>query len=363
MKKFVSGMACGALIALSTGIVAASSIEAILFPSEIKIHTVEGTKEWNGNQPILNYNHSVYVPLRSFAEMMGAKVHYTPPNEEESSLPVIDIHAPRMFNISEKELKYQDEKGYVSIGYIQPVPGSETEKMGVIKFNKDLDDHDQLVLIGKSGNGSKYFFIDQQNVLPPKAGDIRSFRAYLPGETDSYQVVVRKQPYYAPDINKLYGVPIAFLFSPPPVNYNYKAGEPIQGPYGEISGQFTGYMRQGDIIPFQYGVFHTGTSNIIVEPFTVELEVKRLNPDRTETVVYSQQSKTIEGRWETGYGYNMQILWDMTDDTGQPLQPGTYRITLKPPQTIHYRVEGSEEVLTHEVVLRYRFNEYLVNIE
>lgn len=98
MKKMALSLISGVLFSFATAAVASSpTIEAILFPSTVHFHH-EGrinTLEDNDNT-ILNYNNSVYVPLRSFAEKMGATVNYTPPNSETGSLPQIDIHSAPM---------------------------------------------------------------------------------------------------------------------------------------------------------------------------------------------------------------------------------------------------------------------------
>lgn len=371
MKKFVIGLTCGTVFSFATGVVASSGVEAILFPSEIKYHGYEGVSEINGNDTtVLNYRNSVYVPLRLFAETMGAIVNYREP--EGNTPPKIDIY-PKI-SISAKELIYTDEWNYVSIGYIQPI--SEYEKVGVVKANKDLS-HKVIVLEALNENGeviqrSDYVHITQQDAAPPQAGDIRSFRTKIRVEHErihSYKVRVVDllDPVLGPDISTSYGNPIGILFSPP---QNYRIPEEIDGkrvivgPYGEIAAgleHFVGYMNRGDIIPIRWSIFNTSTSNLIIEPLNIELIVSKLHADRTETVVYRKKIPTISGLWKSKHGYDVRMPWDVTDQNGKPLDQGTYKMYLKVPETIQYKIEGSNEEKIYEPFVR--FNNFYFNLE
>ncbi|WP_240420059.1 copper amine oxidase N-terminal domain-containing protein [Paenibacillus periandrae] len=91
MKRLVIGIASGVLLSLATGAVAASpSVQAILFPSTINIHKGESTVTLGSNYEVLNYNNSVYIPLRAFSESIGSTVKYTEPNQ--GTLPQIDVY-------------------------------------------------------------------------------------------------------------------------------------------------------------------------------------------------------------------------------------------------------------------------------
>lgn len=93
MKKFAIGVISGMILSFTTGVIAASSeVKAILFPSTIQIHQDNEISTLKGNNNILNYEGSIYIPLRSFAENMGSTVSYSPPNSEPGSLPLVDIY-------------------------------------------------------------------------------------------------------------------------------------------------------------------------------------------------------------------------------------------------------------------------------
>lgn len=92
MKKFVSGLLCGLVLSVSTVAFAANTIQAILFPSDITFQ-INGTQtklDANENS-VLNYDNKTYIPLRAFAEAMGAKVEYFEPSEATDHLHNIKI--------------------------------------------------------------------------------------------------------------------------------------------------------------------------------------------------------------------------------------------------------------------------------
>jgi len=91
LKKIIIGFASGVLLSLATGAVAASpTVQAILFPSTINIHKGESTVTLGSNYEVLNYNNSVYIPLRAFSENAGSTVKYTGP--DQGTLPQIDVY-------------------------------------------------------------------------------------------------------------------------------------------------------------------------------------------------------------------------------------------------------------------------------
>ncbi|NEW09426.1 hypothetical protein GK047_26135 [Paenibacillus sp. SYP-B3998] len=104
MKKFVIGITSGVLLSFATGAFASSpTVQAILFPSTINVHKEGKTSSIGSNNTILNYNNSVYIPLRSFAENMGSIVKYIPPNSATDSSSQIDIYsAPEPWRLTAK---------------------------------------------------------------------------------------------------------------------------------------------------------------------------------------------------------------------------------------------------------------------
>jgi hypothetical protein len=103
LKKIIIGIVSGVLLSTATGVFASSNsyVQAILFPSTITIHKEKSTTNLISNNTILNYNNSVYVPLRSFAESIGSEVRYFPANETENTLPQIAIFSvPRLWSLT-----------------------------------------------------------------------------------------------------------------------------------------------------------------------------------------------------------------------------------------------------------------------
>lgn len=95
MKKFVIGMLTGAVLSVATGAAAASpEVKALLFPSKIEIHQGSTMKVLQGNNNVLNVDGSIYIPLRSFAENMGAAVSYQHAEPDSGSLPLVQIRTP-----------------------------------------------------------------------------------------------------------------------------------------------------------------------------------------------------------------------------------------------------------------------------
>ncbi|WP_426453903.1 stalk domain-containing protein [Paenibacillus sp. S-38] len=92
MKKFGLGLLCGVLISMSTAVVAANTIQAYLFPSKIDFKVNNISSQLDSTQDaVLNYNNKTYIPLRSFAEAMGAKVEYVDPSPETGNMSLITI--------------------------------------------------------------------------------------------------------------------------------------------------------------------------------------------------------------------------------------------------------------------------------
>ncbi|HWO95595.1 hypothetical protein P4H70_06710 [Paenibacillus ehimensis] len=376
MKKLVIGLTVGAAFSFATGVIASSSIEAILFPSKIKFQAYESIKELNGsNTTVLNYNNSVYIPLRAFAETMGATVNYMASTQEEKSIPQIVV-IPRNMDISEKKLNYKDEENNVNVGYIEPISMGVVQ--GVIKFNKDFKDKN-IVLEAFDASGGKlvessYVHMNNQDSSPPKAGDLRTFRAGVmvdQGKVHSYKIkmVDLLEPIQGPNIDLKYGEPIGIVFGPPS---NFKLAQPttgpkgeqkpyIDGPYGPIDSGFIGYLNKGEMVPFSMSIFNTSPSNIVVDPIHLQLTVKKLNADRTETVVYTKNIPVITGLWKSKDGYRINMPWDMTDKEGVPLTKGTYKISLEVPEIINYKVDGSTEMKSYKPFILY--NNFIANIE
>lgn len=100
MKKFIAGMLCSVVFLSSAAALSSQSIQAILFPSKVTIYNgneVSSIDSIDGTE-IINYKSRAYVPLRSFAEAMGAIVNYEEASETTNNLHKIDIYQTPSLN-------------------------------------------------------------------------------------------------------------------------------------------------------------------------------------------------------------------------------------------------------------------------
>lgn len=74
MKKFLIGLLCGVVFTVSTSVYATDSIQMLLFPAKFLFN--EMPRDLKDEMPIVNYNGSVYVPIRFVTENLGAVVGY-----------------------------------------------------------------------------------------------------------------------------------------------------------------------------------------------------------------------------------------------------------------------------------------------
>ncbi|PUA34864.1 hypothetical protein C8Z91_33890 [Paenibacillus elgii] len=74
-KKLLPVLIVGSCISAASAASSSDFIQAHLFPGSIYFNNQPANKQ-NGAFEILNYNGSVYVPLRYIAENMGGRVHY-----------------------------------------------------------------------------------------------------------------------------------------------------------------------------------------------------------------------------------------------------------------------------------------------
>lgn len=80
MKKFIIGVVVGGILSLTSVVAASDSIQAYLFDAHFRINGQSTTVD--NDYSVLNYNGSAYVPVRFFAEQLGAYVNYKDVNKE-----------------------------------------------------------------------------------------------------------------------------------------------------------------------------------------------------------------------------------------------------------------------------------------
>lgn len=77
MRKFILGLSCGFILAISTSVDAkflVESVKATIFPAKIELNG--DSNDIPDGFTILNYNNLAYVPARFIAEKLGATVNY-----------------------------------------------------------------------------------------------------------------------------------------------------------------------------------------------------------------------------------------------------------------------------------------------
>lgn len=337
MKKFVIGFVLGAAIAASTAVAASDSIEAYLFPSRVSIHSGETiqTVDTTGEHAVVNINGKAYIPLRTFAEAMGAKVDYEEGSASGGTEPQIRL---KIGEVPDRDqLTVSDPDHYVNMGqfHIARQPnGQFVLASGTIRINKDIKDKKiELKVLNKKGEirgVSQYVHVDNSELAPPSPGETRSFSTRInmdPGDIGAYQIVVRDvltaAKYEQIDIHLADGI-VAALYPP--------------------SG-FSGHLPANEIAPFRVSFQNNYKHGIVVEPYEWKLYVHRI--DENNNLLERITEKTlpvVTGPLEGLSSYSIPVNWNPVDSEGQPLSPGHYKITLERPGDVSYRVNGGNPV-------------------
>jgi hypothetical protein len=147
VRKWLFGLFCGVVLMVSTAAAPSHSIDAVLFPGTVTIHDGDEVKtiDGSGDNGMINYNNKAYIPLRAFAEGMGATVAYTPPSESNGVLK-IDIFqgdAPIRWSLERTDLTFSQVcRGYPF--YIVPsqakVNGEWSNREFHIHFHNLMED-------------------------------------------------------------------------------------------------------------------------------------------------------------------------------------------------------------------------------
>jgi hypothetical protein len=341
MKKFVIGFVCGATIAASTAAVASDSIQAYLFPSQVTIRSGETIQEIDetGENAVINVNGKSYIPLRTFAEAMGAKVHY----EESLSSDGTDRHIG--IQIGEvpdsNQLTLSDPDNYVNMGQIHMVqpPNGHTLThaftpyvltSGTIRINKELKNKEiELTVLDTTGNllgRSNFVYVDNSDVAPPAPGETRSFSTFVSlrsREIGSYRIAVRDvmtaQKREQIDIFLNNGI-VAAIYPPNGFNQTLPAAE---------------------IAPFRVSFQNNYKHDIVLEPYDMTLYVHRIDENNNPVALITEKKlPTIAGPLGGWSSYTIPVLWNPANSEGLPLSPGRYKISLDRPKSVSYSRDG-----------------------
>lgn len=179
-RKFILGLLVGSVLAFAATGYASSTIQAIFFPARIDffVNSTDG-KSVDGvsDSVVLNFDNKAYVPLRLFAESMGATVDYQIPTTDE------DFHKIQIFLADDKQMNLHDPNDNISVGnLIVRFGDNKTNISGMVKLNKDFpnrgeglrftlemfDDHG--ILVGSS------IFTYVEHIAP---GQVKAFYGYI----------------------------------------------------------------------------------------------------------------------------------------------------------------------------------------
>jgi hypothetical protein len=191
MKRFVLGLILGTLLSLSSVAVASNKFEVI----EQSINLVFNGKQMSLGQEYVafNYDGHLYLPIRYFAESMGAAIGYNSTNETVSILFSSDqtvIKDPNFLGISVGNLVLNKKEGKTSIqGQLLIEESQETKKDPLYCFFT-LHFYNQSGLeIGQADYG---LLLERENQI----GGINQFETMGSGDLTNYSRVELKVSYF-----------------------------------------------------------------------------------------------------------------------------------------------------------------------
>lgn len=355
MKKFIIGFVCGAALASSTAVMAADSIQAFLFPSQVVIRNDETIKpiDVTGENAVINYNNKAYIPLRTFAEAMGANVDFEEAAAHNGFKNQINIRTDTV--LTSGLLTISDPDGYVNMGdmYVMMQPnGSNRLSSGTIRINKELKDKEIEITAfdtqGRKMGTTDFVHVNDTETRPPQPGETRPFTTSLDFDRKrnigSYEVKIRNQLEVTKyeHISSHYGTGIVAALYPP-------------------SG-FNGQLPGNQVSPFRVTFLNNTEHDIVLQPYDWQFKVDRIDEfSKSIGTVYEKTLPNIEGPLGRLSSYNFTVPWNPVDREGQPLGPGRYRVTLEKAESVNFTQDGGD-VISERLVLNTR-TPYSFNVE
>jgi len=327
---FFTGLGVGIALTASTAAFASDNIQAVLFPSKVHflmngtVKQIDGT----GDDAIINYNNKAYIPLRTFAESMGAVVQYSTPSEQ-TGRSSIDIYS----GMSESDFNMHDPDGYISYGRIQHQPvksdnfgNTQTKVTGILKVKKPLTGKKiELIAFDRQGNRIGSGDVDMTNRL--EQGDIISLEYTLitrnGSDVSSYQIVVKDS--WALTTRDFFHDGMLLLDK------------------GLVFGM-------GRIDPVRKGLVQTlqfknqSKQPIGIQPFEIEYQVVKIDGSE-EQLMFSHKLAPLQGEVPVYGWYEANIpVWNLKDRNGNPITPGKYANKIVIPDVLRYTAEDSDEM-------------------
>jgi hypothetical protein len=350
MKKFWLGLACGVVLCVSTAAITSKSIQGTLFPSKITIMNGAQVKELSTDSgtTVINYKDQTYIPLRLFSNAMGADVTFQPATSESDKLNRIQI----ISKSSQAGLDIKSNDGYASAGHlIMDEADKGVVKGGIIRINKDLSGK-RVVLEAVGANGSvigtsEYFYIDDENLLPPKPGDVRTFKTVLGFAYDS-SVTFRLK---VQNVISVKDNPLGEDF---PEREQEYLTYPLYGVMVPPSGFGDGSrVTDHPVMNFKFTLTNLEKSTVVVDETPLAFAVYSANADGTNRKLISQTKlPPLKGKLAPDEAFDVSLPWYMKGKDGL-VKPGHYVVELQLPKQIQVLNEGTGNKQQWNVSLRY----------
>lgn len=361
MKKFILGLLCGLALGGTVAAAAAEPVQAVLFRAIVNFHIHgEDRSIDTGNAPLLNYDNRLYVPLRLFAESMGASVHYHAPADQGSDARVEVAYA------DDRDLALRDFDEHIGIGHLDVQFRENGEPpfiRGTVKVFKPLPAGQQAVI-----------------ELYDREGGLRAETEYIAIGDDPH----RRIPAADWEAGMTGPFAVHFPYMPPLEEYELKVRLTDESAwrYEQASaeaavdgaGGLSGYplamaigldeheKKPGEPVAIQATILNLGDAAIALkDAASIKVGVSRRDTgEPLWTGSLAPLSGTIPGKKGTLY---TQLVWDQRDRDGNAAAPGEYIVYLDlpitvqgvssedAPQTRSYRLEASLRTQTPLVIV------------
>jgi hypothetical protein len=351
IKKFLLGLICGLALFAATAAAASNEIRALISSIAVSYHVGGETLDTNDDSSIaLNYKGKLYVPLRTFAETLGASVYYHgPANGERAKVEV--------YSEDDRDLTVRDKEGYVRAGYMKrtsftyneagkALTGSP-EVSGTIRFVKSIPAGKELAFAltdktgkqhGLSGKVTLKTLHNRETSLYQRMpGDLAIFTAPLPlldnlEELELTPVVIDKRDWSfdqhpvmgcACGAGGMNGHPLA-------VNIDYRD---------------VGSQMKGNTLWIVTMINFDDDSHVtLTHPISFTINIYRA--DESRKIVRTLTTKAFEGTvYRMRGAVQTEIIWDWKDSNGTPVAPGQYAAQIVLPHTAtgHWGETGGSE--------------------
>ncbi|MFF2887254.1 hypothetical protein [Paenibacillus sp. NPDC057967] len=349
MKKFWIGMICGIILCFATAAVASKAVQGTLFPSKITIYNGAQVKELSTTKGtvVINYKNQTYIPLRLFSESMGSKVNFQSASSANGNLNQIQVFS----SLTLSGLHLQSNEGYASAGHLMTSKNDNGYiEGGIIKFNKEMKGK-QIVLEALKDNvvvgESDYFYIDNENINPPKPGDIRSFKTFLSFAYPHKEVTFRLKVLNFVHVKSN---PIGELMGREAEYYTAPLYGGITPPFGSGDGYS---IADRAVMPFSFSLTNVSDDTLVLDETPLSFIVYKTDPDGSNPKkVTEYKLPPLKGKLAPDEAFDLTIPWYMKDETGT-VKPGDYLASLVIPEKIHLLNETTGKKQVWNVSLRY----------